>query len=259
LDYEKGYGQAPKVSKSFINRFWNKIYSETGYLYSSRTTVYGLFLLFPLLLAYEFLAVKVNESQPIIVRNLADVLLKEFIALFGANAPKYLGAILLAIILLSIFLRKSDTAPFNIRYFFAAIFEGGVYALFLGFVVQQIVGSLFAIINITPGLQNQIMLSLGAGVYEELIFRVLFFRFTAETFIRLFGSSKPVAYFLAALFSSALFSYAHFMGPDNPAFNPFIYRFFMGLFFCLIFWARGLGIAVWTHALYDLFIVINSN
>ncbi len=247
------------MHKMFKSRFWKKAKFKTGYFYSSRTTLFGLALFLPLLIAYESLAIKVNNTNQHQIRNLADVLLKEFITLFGNNMPLYLGAFLIGVIVLFLLFRNKNTAPIKIPWFFMAILESGFYALFFGYIINKVVAALFVIINFIPNLQMEVMLVLGAGVYEELIFRVLFFRFTAETLLRLIGTSKMAAYSVAAIFSSVLFSYAHFLGPENPAFYPFVFRFFMGIFFCILYWARGLGIAAWTHVLYDLFILFNSH
>ena len=257
--FGKGYELAQGAHKqSFISRFWKKVYSKTGYLYSSRTTAYGLLLILPLLAAYEFLAIKLNDNSHYQIRNLADILLKETIALFGIKGPAYLGIFIGVIVILALFLRKRNVAPFRISFYFMAILEGAFYAVLFGTIASRVVNVLLAMTSSSPNLQMNVMLSLGAGVYEELIFRVLFFKFTAETLLRVIGSTKLAAYLVAAIFSSALFSYAHFLGPEFPAFYPFVYRFIIGIFFCVVFWARGLGISVWSHALYDLFILFNG-
>ena len=55
-----------------------------------------------------------------------------------------------------------------------------------------------------------------------------------------------------------MFSYYHFIGVEGDPFNlsVFIYRFIAGIALSIIFIFRGLGIAVYTHTFYDLYLVI---
>lgn len=244
--------------QSLLRRFWKRIYSKTGYLYSTRTPAYGVLLALPLLAGYEYLAYRLNGEGRLAVRNLADVYLREIIERFGADSLLYLGALLVLAVLLPLFLREKQTAPIRISYYFLAILEATFYATFMGILVTGIITALFGSLTLSQEQQILIMLSLGAGVYEELIFRVFLFKLTAFMLERLFSAGAVTALVLAALFSSVLFSLSHFLGSEAPAFYPFIYRFIMGLFFCAIFWARGLGIVAWAHALYNLFVLFNN-
>ena len=102
------------------------------------------------------------------------------------------------------------------------------------------------------------MLAFGAGVYEELLFRAFFFYVSAITLIRLIGMKKWAAYFTAAFVSSLLFSWAHYLGAESFTYYPFSFRLLIGLAFCGIYLGRGLGIAAWTHAFYDLLIIADQ-
>ena len=237
---------------------WDKIYSPTGYLYSTRSTSYGLFLLLPLVVIYEILTITLDIANQLDIRNLAEEILREPIEKFGFHAPPVFAIAFVLSLLLALYLRKEKSAPFKVRFYLGAILESAFYASFIGIIAAELAGGLLAEIFIPPIRQVQIMLSFGAGVYEELIFRVLLFKFTAEGLIRIVRMNQLSAYILAAIFSSILFSYAHFLGPETVAIYPFMFRFILGLFFCLIFWTRGLGVVAWTHTLYDLFLIINS-
>ena len=63
---------------------------------------------------------------------------------------------------------------------------------------------------------------------------------------------------LATLVGALLFSAFHYVGPYAYPLelNSFTFRFLAGLAFSALFMVRGFGIAAWTHALYDVFLVL---
>jgi hypothetical protein len=95
----------------------------------------------------------------------------------------------------------------------------------------------------------------GAGLYEEVLFRLLLLPIAVWTFERL-GYSTLAAGCGALLLSSLLFSAAHYVGPLGDAFTlyTFTFRTVAGLFFALLFLLRGFGIAAGTHFFYDLLV-----
>jgi len=60
----------------------------------------------------------------------------------------------------------------------------------------------------------------------------------------------------AAVITSLIFSWLHNQQSFTLTDYTPLYRFVMGLFFCILYELRGLGIAVWTHSLYDVFVVL---
>ena len=95
----------------------------------------------------------------------------------------------------------------------------------------------------------------GAGLYEEVLFRLLMLPVAVWAFERL-GCSTIVAGIWAILLSSLLFSVAHYIGPlgDSFAIYSFTFRTVAGLFFAILFLLRGFGIAAGTHFFYDLLV-----
>ena len=98
---------------------------------------------------------------------------------------------------------------------------------------------------------------LGAGLYEELLFRLILITAAVWT-IRLWMPDKRKSMVLAVLASSLLFSAAHYLGAAGDEFRwfSFSFRFFAGLFFAVLFIYRGFGITAGAHALYDISVVI---
>jgi len=102
------------------------------------------------------------------------------------------------------------------------------------------------------------MLSLGAGLYEELLFRVLVVGTLAWVGRRLLGWRPLVAGLAAAMIGAVVFSMFHYVGQYGDEFQvySFVFRAIAGLAFSALFLLRGFGITAWTHALYDVFLLL---
>jgi membrane protease YdiL (CAAX protease family) len=98
---------------------------------------------------------------------------------------------------------------------------------------------------------------LGAGIYEELLFRLILFSSVAWGLCKA-GLNKKSAAILAAILVSLLFSSAHyrFMSKNGYPFDwfSFTFRFFAGIFFSVVFVYRGFGIAAGSHAAYNILV-----
>jgi membrane protease YdiL (CAAX protease family) len=94
---------------------------------------------------------------------------------------------------------------------------------------------------------------LGAGIYEELLFRLILLGVLAWAF-RKAGASPPWSTFSAVLLSSVLFAAAHYVGPYRYPFewSSLVFRTLAGIFFAVVFLYRGFGIAAGSHAAYDI-------
>ena len=55
-----------------------------------------------------------------------------------------------------------------------------------------------------------------------------------------------------------IFSAVHYIGPMSDSFQlpSFLFRLVLGLVLTLIFATRGFAAAVWTHALYDVWVLV---
>jgi membrane protease YdiL (CAAX protease family) len=106
---------------------------------------------------------------------------------------------------------------------------------------------------------TRLALSIGAGVYEELVFRVILVG-GLFAMLRRLVTDRLVAYVLAAVVGAAVFSVVHYVGTFGDVFTPasFTFRFFFGLALNGLFLWRGFGVAAWTHALYDVMLVLGG-
>jgi membrane protease YdiL (CAAX protease family) len=96
---------------------------------------------------------------------------------------------------------------------------------------------------------------LGAGIYEEALFRLLLFSGLFGLFT-LAELSEPWCFSLAAAGSSLLFAAAHHLGPSGEPLNAgyFAFRVAAGVYFAAVYRYRGFGIAVGGHAFYDVIV-----
>jgi membrane protease YdiL (CAAX protease family) len=151
--------------------------------------------------------------------------------------------------------------------------EGAAYAIAMGAATSWVVGKLFA--GPPAGTPTDpftgLVMSLGAGFYEELAFRVVLFGLGAKALVWLFArqhvglvrSAPPLRFgaifvmIVWAFASAAVFSAMHYLGPlgDSFALRSFAARAVLGLALTLVYATRGFAAAVWTHALYDVWVL----
>lgn len=107
-----------------------------------------------------------------------------------------------------------------------------------------------------PAASSLLVAYLGAGIYEETLFRLLCLPLIWAVGWGL-GMSKGWSLAFAMVLTSCLFSAAHHWGPHGEPFSWYCFGFrtAAGLCFAGIFVFRGFGIAAGTHALYDILVV----
>lgn len=107
--------------------------------------------------------------------------------------------------------------------------------------------------------RSGVLLALGAGLYEEVLFRLVLItavHFIAADLIRVPDKGAKI---LAVVVSAVLFTLHHNLDPTaSGTINPRLAAFFFlaGVYFGILFLARGLGIAVGVHAVYDLLVLV---
>ena len=240
--------------------------SWRAYHRATRSATYGFLAALPLVLAYEGLITVVNLARPLSppVRVGAEAWLKMFLP-----APLGMGLVVLVAVLAGVggvvfYLERNRRVPLRARYFGLLVGESALYALAVAAFVSSVVAVLFA--GAVPvamqaatrpgGMLAQLALSIGAGVYEELLFRVVLVGGLAWGLRRVLAR-KRYAYVLAAVLGALLFSAVHYTGLYGDALTgpSFVFRFLFGLALNGLFLARGFAVAAWTHALYDVMVV----
>ncbi|MDH7569844.1 MAG: CPBP family glutamic-type intramembrane protease [Armatimonadota bacterium] len=236
----------------------------TGYYELSRTLTYSVVAVLPLLVLYEAGVWFINLGSPTGVRNAADVALKQPFLLLGPHGP-HLFVVGLLLAGLAIF--RYEARPKRIQlvraYFVLMVAESLIYAFFFGAAVNGVLRALLRPFALAAGMERldftaRLVLSLGAGIYEELVFRVILVS-ALFLFLRPLMRATPAGvYAAAAVLGALLFSGFHYVGPFGDAFqlNSFLYRFVAGLLLNVLYLARGFGIAVYTHAFYDVLVTL---
>ena len=235
------------------------------YLRLTRTHTYSLLFALPLLLLYEVGAWLIAD-QSRGMRNGADVLLRTLLAAGGVGGTAAFTAVLVcaAVVLIGIEQRRRRVRV-RIPLLAGMLTESVVYALVFGVVVGTLTRWLLGGVRLAAdGSQltamprgDQVVLSLGAGIYEELLFRVLLVGGLLAV-LTAAGLRRNSASWAAAILAALIFSAFHYIGPYAYPLElqSFTFRFIAGLAFSGLFLLRGFGIAAWTHALYDVFLVM---
>ena len=229
------------------------------YLTRSKRLANGFIFILPLLVMYE-VGIVMYGSQ---VKNSADVMVKIPFAFFGRNGSLIFNMLVVVVFLVAVF-RLEKEHKLKFRIYMPMFLESFIYAVFLGPVVGRAVGYIMQRFLADPmtsssGTGMQIILSVGAGVYEEIVFRLILLTVLNLLFIKVLGLNKTIGIVLSIIVGSVLFSAIHYVGSLSDTFtsSSFIFRFLAGVVLATIFMLRGLGIAVYTHAIYDVMLVIN--
>lgn len=245
-----------------------RLNSPKGYWRTSKTHRYSLVFALPLLALYELLAaLQPHDPRGGEIRNGADVILRQaFAAIAGARGGLLFGVCLIggSLWLVGRDVRKSGL-PTRWGVFGGMALEAALLALLCGFVVSAVTARLLGLLAI--GAQGggvaampwsmRLMISLGAGLYEELLFRVILVSAVGQLCRRVLGMNEWSAGGVAAVVGAAVFSAFHYVGPYGDPFElrSFVYRMIAGLFFSALYLLRGFGVTAWTHALYDVYLL----
>jgi hypothetical protein len=207
--------------------------------------------------------------------NGADLITSQMLRLLHGNASLYLlinVGLAAALVILMLVLRRKNS--FDPRLFVPVLLESAIYALTMGSLICFVMVDL---LHVDPkmwiagaarlaaaatgpeqaDMAAKLVLSLGAGVHEELLFRLLMVGGGTWLLTQVVGVNKWVSIISAMLISSLLFSAAHhIIGGEPFRVGAFVYRVLCGLVFATIFQTRGFAVAVYTHALYDIYVLI---
>ncbi len=196
------------------------------------------------------------------VRNAADWMTRQLVLLSDYNMVAYGGLTVgVASVYVGMLVLLGRGRAFRGSSFLSLIVEAVVYAVAMRLLAGYVVGRIsLAAAQESPGFFTGIVLSCGAGFYEEIAFRVGLFALGYRLLNVLFPLARwqrPLVWLAWALTSSLVFSLWHYVGPtgDSLDFRSFTFRAVCGLVFTVIYVFRGFAPAVWTHALYDIWVL----
>jgi len=240
-------------------------------------------LTLPIFLVYQLAVVFLG------VQNATDMVTGQLLRLSAGNRETYLlVTFAIGVVFAATFGLLGRGQAFRPRKFLQIAIEGIVYAVVMRIAAAYIVGRVFASTAGTikdEGRFVGFIMSLGAGFYEELAFRVVLFGLGAKILVWLFAREK-VALTGTDVFTGAtgaprvttkksklgaalimlawavvcaiIFSGVHYVGPMSDSFEmpSFVFRAVLGLALTLIFVTRGFAAAVWTHTVYDVWVLV---
>lgn len=231
-----------------------------AYISATRHPWMCLLFLVPLLALYEGGLLWLGGDQAARLRNGADAWLRWALELFSVGQVLAAPTVLMIVMFIWTWWRWADRPDDPVTTLFGMAFESCLFAFVLWQFSRNfapIVDGLGLRLQITVQTAPlaQILTFIGAGIYEEVIFRLGLF-VGLYCVLRAVLLPKVVALPLGAVAGALAFAAAHHVGPYGEPMRTdyFVFRTVAGLYFTLLFIARGFGIAVGAHAGYDVLV-----
>ena len=229
-----------------------------SYFLKSRTSFYSFLFTLPLFLLYEVNILFLSWDDILVVRNGADFLMRSILesfdiyGLYGLGLVFFLGLLVTYIF----FIKEDQQQEVNVNFLFIMLAESMLWSVVLYFLLFKFMVLLMNPVGKT--ILQQVTLAIGAGIYEEFLFRVLLIAGLSGILGFVFMWDNTFKNIIAVLLSGGIFSAFHFMGEYGDFFSMelFLIRFFAGLILGVLYMYRGFGITAYTHSIYDLIVLI---
>lgn len=240
-----------------------------GYLECSQRPLHILVFLLPVLVLYELGAtfyLTGPDGQP---RTIAAWgMLARFFEAFGVFGLHLPAALLVTVLLIWHLLLRD---PWRLRPSvpIGMAMESFVWTIPLTILAMVLVGGQDAppAVQVQPsgadGLlalpwQARLTISAGAGLYEELLFRMIAIAAAHALLVDVMHLSNRLGGALAVLLSALAFTLYHRVSPagDPSAWAVLGFYFAAGLYFGGLYLLRGFGLVVAVHVLYDILALV---
>lgn len=246
---------------------WMEIGSGTSYFHRTHRPLQCLVFITPLLLFYQigslFHGWGVGGGRQATPEHVvAFRLLYDFFHIFGA-AGSYMPLAAVIAVLLAWHLARKDPWDFEPKLYLGMSLESVLWAIpvfVIGLAIQRHGAGGAAAAGISSGSghlswQSAVVISVGAGIYEELIFRLIAITLLNLILVDILELKIAHAIPIILLVSATLFAAYHKLGDIPVSASYFLFLMAFGVYSAGIFIFRGFGIAVGMHALYDLIAV----
>lgn len=235
------------------------------YLARTRALSVNLLFLMPWVLVYQ-LALFFTRSP---VDNAAAAWLRASFAALGHGGLQWM-TLLVALGLCAFVLLRVREAARDRGVFGGMLLEGLCYGACLGSVAGLLadglpMGRLVALAHesgsglegVRHGLQD-LGLAVGAGIFEELLFRGLLLCGLHATLRHAVGVDRLSAATVAIVASAYVFADYHHWGLTGEPYDArvFAFRFHAGVLLGGVYLLRGLGIAAFAHGFYDVMVMV---
>lgn len=244
-------------------RMNSKTSGISNYWQDAQRPLTCLLFLLPLIAVYEIGVWLIAGSEAGSIRNGADYWMRSWLSAWGLGQWLLLPTLVI-VVLLSWHLIRKHPWRVNPETMLGMSAESVLLAVVL-MAVGQVHQLLFLSLASPEAAPTPLMLAtgdlsraisfVGAGVYEEVLFRLLLLPVVYGGF-RILECPPKFSAAMAAISTAFVFALAHHVGPNADAFNAFAFSFRLaaGTFFAAIFLLRGFGITVGCHAAYDLLV-----
>ena len=217
---------------------------------------YSLLLIAPALLLFHVGMLFTNKSAiPMAPDDMGKLL--EF---FGASLT-YLPPIAVVLVLLGQHLAHKDTWRIYPDILGCMAIEALLWMLPL-IALSEFTGLLAAGDSVaTPGAFDMLMVAVGAGIYEEFVFRLVGLGLLGLILIDLINVPKKVAVPVAVAITALAFSLYHPQNVQDGTFlwGAFLFRTIAGGYLGTLYLLRGFGITAWSHILFNVYVVLIQN
>lgn len=268
-----------KYSTSQLSTFLPGTYFER-----TARPIYALVYLIGFLLFYEVSVILanpdlLNESLYVIQGGVvAFVWVQNLLHFFGFSDRLAWLAIPFVVIIILLILQivSRQKWQFFFRDFFPMTAECIILAvplIVLGLLLSRSITAQY--VNCSSELSNSslhplllsITTAIGAGIYEELVFRLILICLFMIFFETVLGLNHKKSVVISVLLSALLFSLHHHIVFLNGqliqaqvfTLPKFVFRVMAGIYFAVIFAARGFGITAGTHVFYDIIVMTILN
>ena len=248
---------------------------DAGYLEHSSSPLVSLAFVLPLILIYEMGThgpwagddgVVTAGARPTPPQHvIAFTLLQQFFAMFGATG-RSLPALAVVGVLLAWHIARQDRWRVRWSTLGGMAVEGSLLSiplLALSVVLAQLMRMAPLAAASHPALgtsrippDDLLILCLGAGIYEELVFRLILLTVLTLLVKDLLQFPAWPATLLVVLLSAVMFSGYHYLGPEAFRWRTFAFRTLAGVYFGVLFLTRGFGVTAATHAAYDILVLL---
>ena len=226
-------------------------FKAKGYLNETRRPIYSAAMVLPFMCVYHvgtivFQTTYINGADALIIRILSSLSVH---SMFGS-------ALVLAAFFTIWQLRTKASWKLRWGTLFFCFVESICFALVLIFAFGWMTTHLSLAVPGKGSALSRIVLYCGAGIYEELVFRVFLIQALIAGFTMIFKMKKGAAAAASVIAGALLFSVFHYIGPAGDTFSlgSFTQRAVGGLYFSILYVTRGFGVTAASHAIYDILV-----
>jgi len=225
-----------------------------SYRFHTRRPLNNLVFILPMLAAYHLGAIIYGTNL------LAPHHLKGALEYFGATASFLPASVVILVLLVQHFARR-DEWKLQSQALAGMLVESVAWMIPL-IAMGLLMGRLQAATEVRPDvIGHDILEAFGAGIYEEFLFRLMFISLSLLIFVDIFSLREDVITIAAIILGALVFSLYHLSadqlshGSQLP-WAKIVSRTLAGIYLGTLFVHRGFGIAVGTHAFYNIYTVV---